>query len=108
MLKQLMGSGNENAQVPTASGNFTSLKNHALLGVGVLVALVIGLGGWAVTTNVEGAVIANGVVVAEGGSRKVQYSEGGIVREILVHNNQHVEAGQVLIQLDDVSIRAEP
>lgn len=90
-----------------ADRNLKSLSRHALLGVGVIAALVLGLGGWSATTQVDGAVIANGVVVAEGGSRRVQHQEGGIVREILVRNNQHVEAGQVLIRLDDVALRAE-
>ena len=84
-----------------------SLRRHAMLGVAIMVALFVGLGGWSATTWVEGAVIANGVVVAEGGSRKVQHSEGGLVRQIMVRNNQHVEAGQVLLTLDDVSVRAE-
>lgn len=87
--------------------NLKSLRRHAMLGGGVMAALFAGLGGWSATTRVEGAVIANGVVVAEGGSRKVQHSEGGIVREIMVQNNQQVEAGQVLLTLDDVSVRAE-
>ncbi|MET3899009.1 HlyD family secretion protein [Devosia sp. UYZn731] len=87
--------------------NVSSLNRHAMLGVSIILALFVGLGGWSATTQVEGAVIANGVVVAEGGSRKVQHSEGGIVRQIMVQNNQHVEAGQVLLTLDDVSVRAE-
>ena len=91
----------------SSNQNLTSLRQHALLGLGVMAALVIGLGGWSSTTKVEGAVIANGAVVSESGSRKVQHPEGGIVREILVQNNQQVEAGQLLLTLDDVSVRAE-
>ncbi|RYE59818.1 MAG: HlyD family type I secretion periplasmic adaptor subunit [Hyphomicrobiales bacterium] len=87
--------------------NLKSLRRHALLGVSVMAALIVGLGGWSMTTSVEGAVIANGVVVAEGGSRRVQHSEGGIVKQIMVKNNQPVEAGDVLVTLDDVSVRAE-
>ena len=91
----------------SSNQNLTSLRRHALLGLGVMAALVIGLGGWSSTTKVEGAVIANGAVVSESGSRKVQHPEGGIVREILVRNNQQVQAGQLLLTLDDVSVRAE-
>lgn len=87
--------------------NLRSLRRHALLGVTVIAVLVAGLGGWSMTTRVEGAVIANGIVVAEGGSRRVQHSEGGIVKQILAENNQSVEAGDVLVRLDDVSVRAE-
>src|SRR5690606_33857831 len=84
-----------------------SLRRHALLGVTVMAVLIVGLGGWSMTTSVEGAVIANGIVVAEGGSRRVQHSEGGIVKQILARNNQVVEAGEVLVKLDDVTVRAE-
>lgn len=87
--------------------NIKSLRRHSLLGVSVIVALVFGLGGWSAVTSVDGAVIANGVVVAEGGSRKVQHPEGGVVHKILVQNNQEVEAGDVLLTLDDVTARAE-
>ncbi|WP_323013395.1 HlyD family type I secretion periplasmic adaptor subunit [Devosia sp.] len=91
----------------TADRNLKSLRRHSVFGLGVIAVLVLGLGGWSAITRVDGAVIANGVVVAEGGSREVQHPEGGIVRQILVQNNQHVEAGQVLIRLDDVAVRAE-
>lgn len=93
--------------VQAPNQNLRSLRRHAILGVGIMAALFIGLGGWSVATNVEGAVIANGAVTTNGGSRKVQHSEGGIVREILVQDNQRVEAGQILLKLDDVSVRAE-
>jgi HlyD family secretion protein len=93
------------AQVPNQ--NLRSLRRHAMLGIGIMAALFVGLGGWSVATNVDGAVIANGAVSTNGGSRKVQHSEGGIVREILAQDNERVEAGQVLLKLDDVSVRAE-
>jgi HlyD family secretion protein len=38
----------------------------------------------------------------EGNRRTVQHLEGGIVREILVRDGSKVEAGQVLVRLDDV------
>lgn len=108
MPKSLINTGGSLAVLGGGSGaNLTSLRRHALLGIGVMAALVFGLGGWSVTTQVEGAIIANGSVVAEGGSRKVQHPEGGIVRQIMVHNNQQVKAGQILVILDDVSVRAE-
>lgn len=96
---------NRGTELAPAS-NLKSLRRHAMLGIGVMAALVVGLGGWSVTTTVEGAVVANGMVTSEGGSRKVQHSEGGIVHQILVRDNQQVQAGQVLLMLDDVSVRA--
>ncbi len=103
---QLEGQSN-NRPKKIVDRNLRSLRRHAMAGVGVMAALIVGMGGWAATTSVEGAVIASGVVVAEGGSRRVQHPEGGIVRQILVQNNEQVEAGQLLLTLDDVSVRAE-
>lgn len=87
--------------------NLHSLRRHALMGTGLIAALVVGLGGWSATARVESAVVSSGVVVVEGGSRKVQHPEGGVVKQILVRNNEVVEAGQLLVTLDDVYARAE-
>jgi HlyD family secretion protein len=38
----------------------------------------------------------------EGSCRTVQHLEGGIVREILVRDGDKVEAGQVLVRLDQI------
>lgn len=84
-----------------------SLQRHAVLGLTIIAALFLGLGGWVALGQVQGAVIASGIVVVEGGSRKVQHPEGGIVREILVQDNDAVTAGQLLVRLDDVFARAE-
>ena len=46
--------------------------------------------------------IAPGMIKVEGNRRTVQHLEGGIVREILVRDGDQVEAGQVLMRLDDV------
>ncbi|WEJ34190.1 HlyD family type I secretion periplasmic adaptor subunit [Devosia sp. SD17-2] len=84
-----------------------SLHRHAVLGLIVVAVLVLGLGGWVALAQVESAVIAQGIVVVEGGSRKVQHPEGGIVREILVADNDEVTTGQLLVRLDDVFAQAE-
>lgn len=84
-----------------------SLHQHALVGLLVVAALVLGLGSWVALAQVQSAVIASGIVVVEGGSRKVQHPEGGIVQEILVEDNDEVTAGQLLVRLDDVLARAE-
>jgi HlyD family secretion protein len=84
----------------------TSLNRHAYWGVAITLAIIGGLSVWAVVTEVDGAVTASGVVVVEGGPRRVQHQEGGIVHRILVKNGDHVEAGQPLLQLDGTSVEA--
>lgn len=62
--------------------------------------------GWAVFAPLESAAIAPGVVSVEGSRKTVQHLEGGIVAELLVRDGDPVEAGQILIRLDDTQARA--
>ena len=48
--------------------------------------LVVGLGGWAATTEFAGAVIAQGQVVVDSNVKKVQHPTGGIVGELRVRD----------------------
>lgn len=75
-------------------------------GLVVVAALVGGIGIWAGTTSLAGAVIASGTVVVESNVKKVQEQTGGTVREILVRNGDKVTAGQVLVRFDDTVARA--
>jgi membrane fusion protein len=70
------------------------------------IALVCGIGGWAATTELSSAVIGEGVIVVDGDVKKIQHLTGGIVSELLVSENDHVTAGQVLIRLDGTTTRA--
>lgn len=70
-----------------------------LLGIG-------GIGAWAAIAPLQGAVLAPGVVKVASERKTVQHLEGGVVKEILVAEGQRVEAGQVLIRLDDLTPKA--
>jgi HlyD family secretion protein len=71
-----------------------------------VIVLTVGLGGWATTTEIAGAVIASGTVVVESSVKKVQHPTGGIVGELLVHDGDHVKAGDVVVRLDGTIARA--
>ena len=75
-------------------------------GVAVVMVLAGGLGGWATTTELSGAVIAQGLLVVDSNVKKVQHPTGGVVGELLVHDGSKVKAGDVLIRLDDTQTRA--
>ena len=78
----------------------TAIRRHLQLG-GVLCALlVVGVGGWAATATLAGAIIAPASVVVETDVKKVQHQVGGIVAELNVKEGDRVEAGAVLIRLD--------
>ncbi len=83
-----------------------ALARRLLLGVTLIVLMVVSVGGWAATTPIGGAVIASGFVVVESNIKKVQHPTGGIVAEINVKNGNLVNAGDVVISLDDTQARA--
>ena len=70
------------------------------------VLLVAGLGGWAMTTEFTGAVIAAGQLVVDSSLKKVQHPTGGVVGKLNVREGKEVQAGDIVISLDDTQIRA--
>jgi HlyD family secretion protein len=84
----------------------SAIRKLNLVGCTAIVVAFGGVGGWASTTHIAGAVIASGTVVVETSVKKVQHLNGGIVGEILVKEGSEVETGQVLMRLDDTLTRA--
>jgi len=81
-------------------------KRIVRLGLG-LIAAFFGVGGlWLAFAPLSGAVISPGFVKVAEERKTVQHLEGGIVREILVKNGDHVVKGQPLILLAEVQVTA--
>lgn len=80
---------------------------RVLAGTVLSILLVLGLGGWAATAELAGAVIAAGSVSVDRNLKAVQHRDGGIVGEISVREGDFVKADQVLLRLDDAQTRAE-
>ena len=68
--------------------------------------MTFGIGGWAATSQLSGAVIGQGVVVVDSSVKKVQHATGGIVGELRVREGDHVNAGDILIRLDETQTLA--
>ncbi|WP_428670251.1 HlyD family type I secretion periplasmic adaptor subunit [Roseibium sp.] len=83
-----------------------TVRNHLLFSLLLVVIVVGGIGGWMAMTEISGAVVSPGTVVVEGNIKQVQHREGGIVRVIKVREGDLVEAGDLLISLDDTVTRA--
>lgn len=83
-----------------------TVRNHLLFALFIAIFVVGGIGGWATFTEISGAVVSSGTVVVETNIKQVQHREGGIVRDIKVKNGDVVEAGELLISLDDTVTRA--
>ncbi|MGE0408752.1 MAG: HlyD family type I secretion periplasmic adaptor subunit [Amphiplicatus sp.] len=76
------------------------------LSIGVIAVVFGGLALWSVLAPIDGAVVAAGQVVVEGNRKAVQHLEGGVVGEILVREGQFVEAGDLVVRLEDTVPRA--
>ncbi|MFL4981870.1 MAG: HlyD family type I secretion periplasmic adaptor subunit [Xanthobacteraceae bacterium] len=83
-----------------------SIRRHVVTGIAAIAVLAGGLGGWAMTTELSGAVIASGALVVDTNLKKVQHPTGGVVGELRVRNGDRVKAGDVVIRLDDTTTRA--
>lgn len=97
------------SQKPDASlisGNF-STRGHLITSVVIIACMFTGVGGWAASANISGAVIAMGSFVVERNAKKIQHSHGGIVADIAVKVGDRVEAGSLLLRLDPTQIKAE-
>ncbi|MGB3339420.1 MAG: HlyD family type I secretion periplasmic adaptor subunit [Devosia sp.] len=84
-----------------------SMRGRVVWGILFGLLLVGGVGGWAITAKLSGAVIGVGTVLVDQDLKVIQHIDGGVLREIAVKEGDEVLAGQVLLRLDDVQIRAE-
>jgi HlyD family secretion protein len=89
-----------------AKGTRYSIRRHLIVGLAVVVLLAGGLGGWASTAQISGALIAPGSVVVESSVKKVQHPTGGVVGELRAKDGDLVKAGDVVVRLDDTVTKA--
>jgi HlyD family secretion protein len=83
-----------------------SIRRHIVIGVAVVAFLALGVGGWASTAEISGALIAQGSLVVDSNVKKVQHPSGGVVGEVRARDGDHVKAGDILIRLDETVTRA--
>ena len=85
-----------------------SSKISSVFIFGLLVVLIAfaGIGGWAATAPMASAVPAAAILTVKGERKLVQHYEGGIVDKVLVEEGETVEAGQLLVLLNDIQVAA--
>ena len=83
-----------------------AIQRHLWAGLVILVVLCGGVGGWAATTEISGAVIAPGVLVVDSNVKKVQHPTGGVVGEIKARDGDRVTTGDIVVRLDETVTRA--
>ena len=92
-------------ELPGPDASRRSVHHELFAGVFVCCLLVGGLGGWAATTHLDGAIVARGQLAVSGNVKQIQHRDGGIVDRILVRDGMRVEAGQEMLRLDDSALR---
>jgi HlyD family secretion protein len=90
----------------SSNGEDRTLRNHLIGGTVIALVLTVGIGGWAATTELSGAITASGSVVVDSNVKKVQHLTGGIVGELLVREGDRVRIGDTVMRLDETVLRA--
>jgi HlyD family type I secretion membrane fusion protein len=88
-------------------GPSDSIRRVALAGWLIIAIFFGGIGSWAATAPLNGAVVGNAVVKVDGNRKSVQHLDGGIVKELRVKEGDKVDAGEVLVVLDETQAQAE-
>ena len=83
-----------------------SIRRHVFAGAVLVTFLAVGVGGWAATAEISGALVTQGSIVVDTNVKKVQHPTGGVVGELRVHDGDRVKAGDILIRLDETVTRA--
>ena len=92
--------------VANSKGARRSIRMHLIAGLVIVLILAGGLGGWASTAEISGALIAPGSIVVDSNVKKVQHPTGGVVGELRARDGDVVKAGDVVVRLDDTVTKA--
>ena len=84
-----------------------SVRKPLAIGFAAMFGLFGGVIAWASTFEIAGAVIGKGKIEASASRYAIQHPVGGIVSEVLVSNGDRVEAGDVILRLDDPVLEAD-
>ena len=83
-----------------------SIQRYVIFGMVMFGCVTFGIGGWAATMHLSGAVIGQGVVVVDSSVKKVQHPTGGIIGELRVREGDRVNTGDILVRLDETQTLA--
>ena len=94
-----------------ASGTFADRivlthDNQLKAALRVLIVSAAAAGGWVTFVPLSGAVVLPGKLVVELSVKKIQHPNGGVVAAIPVQDGMHVNAGTLLVRLDETQVEA--
>lgn len=114
-MKLDLGPARTNYVTPTFNGDETAplppelqqrMKRPMVVGAAVIGAFVVGLGTWAAAVSLGTGVTAQAHVRADAMRKTLRARDGGVVKQILVREDQQVRTGQPLLLFNDVEARA--
>jgi HlyD family secretion protein len=83
------------------------ISRMVVMGVVAVLLLLSVFGVWAAKAHIAGAIIGTGVIEVSTTRTAVQHPIGGVVVEILHGEGDRVAAGEVVLRLDDRSLRSD-
>lgn len=104
-MKQAASSTQDNAEDEVRPK--TNDRFARVFGLVVILIAFGGVGGWAATAPIDGAIMGVGTVTVDSHRKSVEHLEGGIVETIHVRDGDIVERGDLLISLDETQDRAK-
>ncbi len=88
----------------TDTGTLPSYWPVVTAALAVAVALTCAVTAWAMLARLDAALVAHGVMQANSERKTVEHLEGGILADLLVHDGDAVEAGQIVARLDPTQV----
>jgi membrane fusion protein, protease secretion system len=82
-------------------------SRYVKIGWTVVLVGIVGSLAWAAFAPLSKGTAVQGTVVVTGNSKTIQHPTGGIIRDILVQDGDHVKAGQVLVRMNDVQTKSQ-
>ena len=85
----------------------TSARRPRRRGLIILAITFGGFGLWSLLAPLQSAALAPGTVVVKGNRKNIEHLEGGIVAEIIARDGAKVQAGDLLLRLDDTQAQGQ-
>ena len=111
MTMERIGAMNRLPALPGGQTTLPAISRPRIGGPAILALIVVlisfgGFGGWAAVAKLESAAVAPGTVMVESHRKTIQLLEPGIIKRILVKEGDVVQAGQVLVEMDETQARS--
>lgn len=88
-------------------GAYRPLRRLVIAGLTTILVAFGGFFGWAFSTELNSAAVANGTVIVDSKRKTVSHFEGGVMSRLLVQEGDQVSTGQPLIKLEDTRARSD-